>query len=308
MKLQQLEAFYWIANLGSFAAAAERLGLTQPSVSQRIHELEAELGVALFERVGRRARLSDLGHSLLPHAEEMLAVRQRILHQVGNPTHLRGTVRLGVAELVALTWLPALIDRLGQLYPGVTLELDIDLTEDLWSKLDQGLLDAALVPKLKEHPHVHTRLLGTMPFSWMASPELNVPDRLLHPGELVEWPILLLSQHSNLFGTVEKWFADAGAQMQRRALSNNLNSIAALTMRGLGISTLPPDLYAQEIASGRLCRLRTEPPLPAVAYWAVHRRQQTESLAGIVAAIATECTTFDMSGAESAAALAEAAR
>lgn len=292
MKLQQIEAFFWIAKLGSFVAAAERLNITQPTVSQRIRELEADLGVSLFERVGRRARLTDQGHGLVPHAEEMLQLRQRILHRIGNPAHLTGVVRMGVAELVALTWLPQLIDRVSRLYPGVTLELDIDLTEDLWTKFDQGLLDVALLPKLRERPELETVFLGAVPFSWMASPDLNIPDRELSPAELVEWPILLLSQHSNLYGIIQSWFSDAGARLNRRALSNNLNSIANLTMRGLGISTLPPDLYRSEIAQKRLCTLRTTPPLPSVEYWAVHRLRETESLASIVTELAAECTTF----------------
>lgn len=295
MKLQQLEAFVWITRLGTFAAAAERLNITQPTVSQRINELEAQLGITVFKRVGRRAHLTDQGRCLMPLAEEMMTLREHILHKVGNPAHMSGTVRLGVAELVALTWLPKLIDRLSRLYPSVTLELDIDLTENLWNKLDQALLDAALLPKIAEQPNYHTIFLGNVPFSWMGSPSLNLPDRQLGPAEIAKWPILLLSQHSNLYWIIENWFAGGGARMQRRALCNNLNSIANLTICGQGLSTLPPDLFQAEIAQNQLCILDTDPPLPAVDYWAVYNASEAESLAAIVARIAAECTTFTQS-------------
>lgn len=294
MKLQQLEAFVWIIRLGSFAAAAERLSVTQPTVSQRIRELETQLGVTVLKRVGRRAHLTDQGRALMPLAEDMMTLREDILYKVANPTNTHGTIRLGVAELVALSWLPILIDQMSHLYPGITLELDIDLTENLWSKLDQGLLDAALLPKITERTNYHTIFLGKVSFSWMGSPALKLPDSKLGPAELSAWPVLLLSQHSNLYSIIENWFADAGFRMQRRALCNNLTSIAALTMAGLGISTLPPHLYQTEIARNQLCVLHTDPPLPTVEYWAAYRSTESKSLAAIVARMATECTTFTL--------------
>lgn len=294
MKLQQLEAFVWITRLGSFAAAAERLNVTQPTISQRIHELEAQLGVAVFIRVGRRAQLTDHGRGLMPMAEEMMTLREEILQRVANPANVSGTVKLGVAELVALTWLPQLIDRLSILYPGVTLELDIDLTENLWDKMDQGVLDTALLPKITERPRYETIFLGEAPFAWMGSPSLDIPDRVLEPTEVAEWPILLLSQHSNLFSIIESWFSDSGARMHRRALCNNLYSIANLTKCGLGISTLPTDLYRDEVERNELQIIRTNPRLPAVEYWAAYRKNEPTSLAASVARQAAQCTTFSL--------------
>lgn len=294
MKFQQLQAFIWITRRGSFASAAERLNVTQPTVSQRIHELEGQLGVALFKRIGRRAHLTDHGRQLIPLAEKMMALHEEIFHKVANPVQMTGTVRLGVAELVALTWLPQLIDRLSNVYPGVTLELDIDLTENLWEKMNQGTLDISLLPKIMDRPNYETIFLGKTPFAWMGSPSLNIPDCVFGPLELAKWPILLLSQHSNLYSIIESWFSEAGAQMQRRALCNNLFSIVNLTKCGLGLSTLPMDLYQDEIERNELKVLPTDPPLPAVEYWAAYRKTDGESLAAIVARMATECTTFSL--------------
>ena len=295
MKLQQLEAFVWITRLGSFAAAAERLNITQPTVSQRINELEAQLGIALFQRVGRRAHLTDDGRRLIPMAEDMMSLREKILHTLATPATMTGTVRLGVAELVALTWLPQLIDRLSTLYPGVTLELDIDLTENLWEKMAHGVLDTALLPKISDRPDYETIFLGQAPFAWMGSPSLKLPERILKPADIAEWPILLLSQHSNLYGVIENWFVYAGARMKRRALCNSLHSIADLTICGLGLSTLPPGLYQDEIARNQLRILHTDPPLPSVEYWAAFRPTGSTNLARIVAEMAVECTTFSLS-------------
>ena len=76
--LNQLEAFYWIARLGGFHAAATRLNLTQPTVSLRIRGLEEALGVRLFERAGRQAGLTTEGRHLLPQAERMIGLAEEL--------------------------------------------------------------------------------------------------------------------------------------------------------------------------------------------------------------------------------------
>ncbi|MCT8973354.1 LysR family transcriptional regulator [Microbaculum marinisediminis] len=299
MNIRQIEAFLWIARLGNFAAAAERLHITQPTISLRVKELEAQLGVALFDRSGRRARLTDRGRGLIPYAEQMMALDQTIRRQIGDPTVLTGTVRVGVAELVALTWLPALVAQLNKRHPGITVALDIDLTAALWRKFEERTLDVVLLPGPIERPRSRSVYLGGAPFAWMASPALQVPERLLGPADIASWPIILLSTQSNLYAITERWFHEAGAQLSRVALCNNLHTIASLTLQGLGISTLPPALYEAEIAAGKLRTLRTDPGLPAVEYWAVYPADAAATLAAVVADFAGECTTFQPIGGRS---------
>src|SRR5690554_1833564 len=106
MTLKQLTTFYWVCRLDSFAAAAEYLFSTQSAVSMRIRELETSLGVELFDRSQRSARLTAKGRDLLSYAERIISLMSEIEAEIGAPESLVGTIGLGATELVAITWLP----------------------------------------------------------------------------------------------------------------------------------------------------------------------------------------------------------
>ena len=99
MTLKQLEAFYWAATLGTFAIAAERLHVTQSSLSKRLAELEDNLGELLFDRRGKRATLTEAGKALLPHARHMLDIEEHIRKGLDVAKEVSGTCRIGISEL-----------------------------------------------------------------------------------------------------------------------------------------------------------------------------------------------------------------
>ena len=100
--ITQLEAYYWVARLGSFQAAAERLGLTQPSISIRIKALEKEAGTRLFIRDGQGARLTERGRAMFDHVERVIGLLSDLDGQFGHADPLRGYLRLGVPDSFAL--------------------------------------------------------------------------------------------------------------------------------------------------------------------------------------------------------------
>src|SRR5690606_3714596 len=120
MDVQGLEAFWWIAKTGSFNRAAERLFLTQPSVTARIQALEKELGQQLFERRPRGVRLTDAGRALLPHAERVLQDIKRARQAVLDlQTASGGTLPVGAALTTSAYLLPDILLRFKRSYPDV---------------------------------------------------------------------------------------------------------------------------------------------------------------------------------------------
>src|SRR5690606_29587057 len=111
MYLKQIETFYWAARFGSFSRAARHVHMTTSTVSMRIQELEAKIGVRVFDRSRRRVQLTPEGLQLLPLAEQMLTTLNSIVKTVARSNAITGYVRLGVAEVVALGWLPTLISE-----------------------------------------------------------------------------------------------------------------------------------------------------------------------------------------------------
>src|SRR5260221_10117797 len=146
VNIQSLETLLWITRLGSFSAAARHLRLTQPAITRRINELELQLGAPLFRRERPHAALTPAGKRCVRIAERMVADFAELKAAAGVSSGLTGSIRVGVSELIALTWLDRLLIRVDRRYPGVNIELDVDLSARLVKKLGARNVDIALVP------------------------------------------------------------------------------------------------------------------------------------------------------------------
>ena len=145
MNLKQLEAFLWVARLGSFSKTAERLFTTQPAISSRIANLEDELRTVLFDREGGAVRITAAGHGLLPLAEDALGAVQTMRERAGMPAEVSGLLRLGVSETIVQTWLSDLLAELRVTYPALDVEISVDVTANLRNELVEHALDLALL-------------------------------------------------------------------------------------------------------------------------------------------------------------------
>lgn len=298
MTLKQLETFYWVCRLGGFAAAARHMHSTQSGVSMRIQDLESSLGVALFDRNQRSARLTAKGQELVQYAERLMTATSEIRHRIGDPKVSSGTVRLGVTEFVAVTWLPRLVAAINENYPDIALELDVDLTLTQLRKLQNGDLDVAVLPGPIEEPGLTNVPLGSVEFAWMARPKLGVPRTRLTPRDLHAWPLLTLTHDSNLHKLLARWFEAGNATIRRANACNSIGVLAALTMAGLGISYLPREHFARDIDDGRLQVLDIAPRLPDLEYFAIFEKRQIQPLSQTIAQLAQQYSTFRKPGKE----------
>jgi DNA-binding transcriptional LysR family regulator len=144
MSLRTLQILTAIARKGSFAAAAEQLGLTQSAVSLQIKNLEDELGVQLFERSGRSPRLNASGRLVLERAREILAIYDGIRDELAPSGIIRGVLTLGVVPTVLTGPLPPVLGRLRKRYEDLQVRLQSGLSAELVRQVEEGLLDAAL--------------------------------------------------------------------------------------------------------------------------------------------------------------------
>ena len=140
--LIHLEALIEIAQHGSFQAAADRLGVTQPTISMRVHDLESALGGPLFDRSGHRAVLTERGREALRYARQIVGLA-RELHGVSASEEAAGVVRIGAADTFALQQLPGLLAELERRYP----RLRVDVTIDQYPYTASSTGVAALLPQ-----------------------------------------------------------------------------------------------------------------------------------------------------------------
>lgn len=297
MNFKQIESFIWASRLGSFSGAARRLNTTQPAISMRIGELEKSLGVTLFDRSTRTLQITPVGREFAEYAQRISNLAMEAETRLGRGANITGRLKLGVTESVALTWLSDLVVRMNEAFPAMLIDLDVDLTNNIWRKLRAGDLDIALLPGPVYGADLSATYLGSIQYTWMASPKMRVgtPGRKLSPPDLRLVPVITLSEESNMHDIIESWFGKDSTTPRRVDVCNSLGVIAELTMAGLGISMLPPTIFADEIEAGRLQELDVSSRIQPLDFWAVQPRRHQTPVTETIARFSDETSTFDYS-------------
>lgn len=248
--LKQLESFVWVAKLGSFRGTAERLNTTQPNISVRISQLEATLGVKLFYRDSGSVALTPLGHSLLAYAERVLLASEEFSQQSIHSDQQAGILRLGVAELIAQTWLREYLLDLRQVFPNVDVELRVDLTINLREELVSRTLDLCLLNGPISNFNITSIELGSVPYLWVASPRLALDGSDL--ATLASQTILTHARHTRHFVELSSHLRDSWERPVRIAPSSSLAACLQMTIDGLGLAPMPRTLVEKAISTGEL--------------------------------------------------------
>ncbi|MDD3609782.1 MAG: LysR family transcriptional regulator [Halothiobacillaceae bacterium] len=250
MDIQPLLAFLAVAETGSFSGAARRLHLTQPAVSKRVLALEQELGVALFDRVGRGIRLTEAGTALLPVARRLrmdLGEARRVLAELDG--RVRGTLRLVTSHHIGLHRLPGILRDYTRRYPEVHLELGFLDSEAAFQAVARGEYELAIVTLPPQAPaELDVRLLWQDPLPIAVSREhplarLERPT----PAGLSPYRALLPAARTVTRMRIEHWLAVQGGFTGAVMEVNYLETLRSLTGIGLGWSALPVSLLGPEL-------------------------------------------------------------
>jgi DNA-binding transcriptional LysR family regulator len=289
---KQLEAFHWICHLGGFQRAAEKLNTSQAAISKRVIELEHAFGTQLFDRSGRDARITPKGQELRELVGNLLRQRDQFEEVIGRPEVLVRNLRLGVTELTALTWLPALVKRIRERYPRVTIAPDVDLSSALRDKLANDAVDLIVLPDAFEHPGCLRLPLAEVENAWFCKPGLMPSRKVLALADLAKVPLLTQGGLSGSGVVLGRWLSDNGVPVAQSVNSNSLLALVGLTISGLGVATMPLHCVRGLFGNRLLNVVRTDPPLPAVPYVAVWRAENNNRLLQDVVGMAQACCDF----------------
>jgi len=292
MNIKQLEAFAAIARFGSFVEAADRLNLTQSTISVRIKELEQDLGVVLFDRSRRQVQLTPKGRELLHYADRAIALQLEIRRRIGTAEALSGVVRIGVVELIAITWLPRLAAMLHARYPALTLELEVALNPSLLDWVRSGDIDIALVAGAETEAGLPMRNLGTVDFAWMAGATFDLPEHTITIEDIRQWPVIYQGTDSYMSQLIASTLKLGGRLRRSGTSCNSLAALASLTMAGLGMSLMPLQTSERDIAEGRLRIVPTRPPYIEVGFTAVCATPQPSPAFEAIMDLTVEASTF----------------
>jgi LysR family hydrogen peroxide-inducible transcriptional activator len=154
MQIHQLRYFYAVAKAGSFTRAAEREHVAQPSLSQQVRKLEDELGARLFDRLGRRVRLTSFGRTFLPRAQAILRELSDAKQEIEEMTGVeRGQVVVGAIPTIAPYFLPNRLASFSLRYPAIQVSVVEEITRVLLERLQDATIDMALLalPVVGDH-------------------------------------------------------------------------------------------------------------------------------------------------------------
>jgi DNA-binding transcriptional LysR family regulator len=146
VSFRQLQVFVAVAKSGTVGAAAQKLNLSQSATSQSLSDLERHLGVALFERLGKRLQLNEVGRRLLPQAERLLDDLERFVETAREPEgELQGSLHVAASATIGTYLLPALVGRFSERHPATDVHLRLRNTEEVLNDILRFEADLGLI-------------------------------------------------------------------------------------------------------------------------------------------------------------------
>ncbi|WP_371155515.1 LysR substrate-binding domain-containing protein [Jannaschia sp. 2305UL9-9] len=245
MTLEQLRTFLWVARLGGVRRAAGRLNLSQPAVSSRIANLEAELRRQLFDRQPGGLILTREGQSLLTYAEQMLFVEEEIRKRVADPEEATGLFRIGAAETIAQSWLPAFIKAFSTTFPRVTLDLTVDISLNLRSALLGRGLDLAFLMGPVSEFTVQNVTLPDFPLSWFKAAGMG-------PVDLTRMPVISYSTRTRPYRELSEALTRTHGPGVRMYSSASLSASLRMIAAGVAVGPYPADVANAVIQDGQI--------------------------------------------------------
>jgi DNA-binding transcriptional LysR family regulator len=287
MDLAALQAFLAVAETGSFSAAAERIFLTQPAVSKRIQALEASLDTRLFDRVGRRARLTESGRALKDRARRVLAELDDVKRSLANLSGtIGGELAIATSHHVGLHRLPDALKRFHGAYPQVRLNLRFMDSEQACATVAQGDLELAIVtlpPKIA--PPLEAVEVWDDPLDFVVSPDHPLAAaRDLTIRRLLDYPAILPGPGTFTREIILKAFGAQRARVQVGMATNYLEVLKMLAAIGLGWSALPRTLIDESLKVVQIKNTRLRRSLGIVT----HGRRTLSNAARAMVRIVTE--------------------
>jgi LysR family cyn operon transcriptional activator len=195
LDIRHLRYFLAVAEAGNFSRAADRLGISQPSVSQQMRDLEAGLRVSLFQRRGKRILLTPRGLIFQEHAHAILRQLENFLQELSSePGQLRGTLHLGVVPILNVPLVPHLIGMFAADHPGINLIVEEISSTEIETALEEGRMDVGLGFLTRHSPNLRYERLCTDEFALIVSPSHPwsnrriVPLSELHQQRLLQLP------------------------------------------------------------------------------------------------------------------------
>ncbi len=263
MEIHQLRYFIAVADEGSFSRAAGKVRVAQPSLSQQIRKLEAEVGQPLFDRLPRSVVLTEAGRCFIDYARQILtsiSEARRCVDELKG--EITGRLAVGAIPTIAPYVLPELVGKFQKHYSEVTLEIVEDVTDGITKRVEAGELDVALVSTCKQSPTLRRESLGNEPLlALLPKGHPLAKKSQVELDDLKSQRFLLLHEMHCLSQQVHHLLESRRFRPEMALAGSQLGTIANMVAASIGVSIVPQMMVKHQAIPGCVS-LPFAPPVP----------------------------------------------
>lgn len=257
MEFREISTFLQVAKFKSFSRAAEQLGYTQAAVTIQIKNLENELGVHLFDRIGKQTLLTHQGRIFYNYASNITREISQAKDALSNPDELTGKLCLGTIESVCASVFPVLLREYHRRYPKVNIKIVTDSPEILLHMMDKNTLD---IVYFLDKPVYNTKWVKVLEkpeevFFVSSSENPLSKRRELNLDEVIWQPFISTEKDASYRLLLEESLAEKGYELHPFLETGNTEFIINQLRHNLGVSFLPGFIVKKDLDEGRLSRL-----------------------------------------------------
>ena len=254
MNLNHLAIFHAVAETRGISLGAQRLHISQPAVSKQIQELERSLGTKLFDRVPRGVRLTESGELLAGYARRLFALETEAETALAELRGLeRGRLAVGASLTIGGYLLPDVLAKFHQQYPGIELAVDIANTDEVQTRLLDGVLDIAVTEGFVEHPELEASVFYEDEMVVIVPPGHPLLDEVeVTPARLCEEPFLMREEGSGTRAVVERAFAERLLAVRPVMSLGSIEAIKRAVAAGIGVAMVSGLTVTLEQEAGKL--------------------------------------------------------
>ncbi len=258
MNFHRLKVFYLVARLESFSRAAEELYTSQPNVSKHVHQLEAELGVSLFHRLGGSIELTEAGRAVYRYAQQVFDQTTELQRTLAELEGLaRGYLRLGASSTPGLYWLPEVIATFGQRYLGLEVSFSIGNSQQVVDEVLAGKLDLGFVDSFSETVGLQRQPFGRDEVVLIAPPRHRLAGQAdITAAELAGETFVVREPGSGIRQAMERLMASLGLSPPRTLEMPSGEAVKRAVAAGLGLSFVSRSAIELELSQGVLAVLQ----------------------------------------------------
>ena len=259
MEFREITTFLQVAQHQSFSKAARQLGYSQAAVTIQIKQLENELGVHLFDRIGKQISLTHQGQVFYQYAISIQKDLAQARQAVSDSSELNGKLCLGTIESICASIFPELLSEYHRLYPEVTISIVTDSPDVLLERMNENAIDIVyLLDRRIYDNRWHKTLEIPEEKIFVASPghELAQADRDLELDEVLQFPFLLTEKDASYRHMLEQYLAASDRSIRPFLEIGSTEFIIHMLLKNTGISFLPEFTIRREVEQKRLTALK----------------------------------------------------